>query len=258
MNSEIILPTNDNTSTLALMYYDPDYGALREIDENDIYLEVAAFESSVRRFYLVGELLDDNQLAYKITVRLQTPQRYNYEVRVLAGEINPRLHQFEHTSNVVLTSYSLASNRFANAIPVDILLTSKNDTEALVVLDIEIDSLAQTKSAISCYGSTTSTGCIELNGNFDIELNGEVVATDVNPSDIMDYLNGTGNFEVTICEDVIGTNYFGISVQGSGNSQGSYSLLKDNNLVLDSVSTEDLISYFTSNGYNIKFFQEPL
>lgn len=59
-------------------------------------------------------------------------------------------------------------------------------------------------------------------------------------------------------EQLQGTNYFGIDINGYGPSEGRYTLIKDSENLLYEVSTKDLVDYFINNGYNVKFFQMPM
>lgn len=56
---------------------------------------------------------------------------------------------------------------------------------------------------ISCEGAVSGTGCIEFSGTWNIEIDGEEVATNLTAAQIKDYLNGTGEFNVFECVDEV-------------------------------------------------------
>lgn len=85
-----------------------------------------------------------------------------------------------------------------------------NDNPTIIISeegDINFCLSPSTLNQISCDGATTETGVFELSGTFDIELNGQVVATNLEPQALVDYLNGTGDLEVEVIPESIVADY---------------------------------------------------
>ena len=139
-NQTTTIPITGTLSAgLGLMYLDPISETLKEIDVTSMYIPVYPFESVVRRFYLCGDALFlDSVIIIKVSV--DTAHQDDYDVKILAGQENPRLSDFDTADNKCVTSYGNINNYFANAIPVDILLSSNLRSESAAQLNININA----------------------------------------------------------------------------------------------------------------------
>lgn len=99
---------------------------------NNEFLKVTPFESVIRRFYLVGYFQNKLISLSCFTTGLN---KYGYNVKVLINQEQPNILDFK-TNNV---SYAFIDNFIGNAIPIDVLLTSVNNTESSCNLSFKIE-----------------------------------------------------------------------------------------------------------------------
>ena len=126
-------------SGLALMYIDPLTESLKEIDTNHMFISCYPYESVIRRFYLCGDILSTTA-NITVTANMDSIHEDDYTVQVLMGMTNPRRSDFSDASNSFTTSYGTSADYFANAIAVDILLTSNLRSESTSSLIITINA----------------------------------------------------------------------------------------------------------------------
>ena len=161
MNYDTNLSISNLNSELGLFYFDPNYEALREINQENIEIRCRPYEKVIRRFYICGTLLKD--VLIKLNVEVEGIQKHLYDVKVLWGRDNPRPYDFDFALKSVTITYGISENYFANAIPVDILLISKEQTEASVILDISLQGysiIRNTTGEISCIGANDRVGLL--------------------------------------------------------------------------------------------------
>ena len=123
--------TSEVIDTLALAEFDVDTESLKEVSSDSFVLAVSSKKFTIKRYYLIGELLYNNN----ITVKVSTGSP-NYTASVLIGYTEfPRYSDF--TKDLEEVSYDTSNYKFLNALPVDVLLES--NTLAIRDCHIEIE-----------------------------------------------------------------------------------------------------------------------
>lgn len=96
------------------------------------HLEISSFESNIRRFYIVGNNLLNSLLL--IDSFITGPNKYGYEVKITVNNLNPIEEDFLYSKvNKIITEL-----HFDNAVPIDILLKSFNNSEQNCKLNLKI------------------------------------------------------------------------------------------------------------------------
>ena len=123
--------TSEVIDTLALAEFDVDTESLKEVSSDSFVLAVSSKKFTIKRYYLIGELLYNNN----ITVKVSTGSP-NYTASVLIGYTEfPRYSDF--TKDLEEVSYDTSNYKFLIALPVDVLLES--NTLAIRDCHIEIE-----------------------------------------------------------------------------------------------------------------------
>lgn len=139
----VALTINPNLaqSTIALCYIDPNTNTLNELNTESTTIKSDSFETTIRRFYLIGSDVIDPLKLTTLTVSLKGVKSEEYFTSVLAGQINPRVSDFTTKNNSIVFSYNQLDLKFDNAIPIDILIKSLSKTETINMLNIDITTI---------------------------------------------------------------------------------------------------------------------
>lgn len=134
-----VLATTENVKELALAYLDKETESLVEVSEEDFFITVTAKQSSIKRFYLIGELLYD----HKITVKAESLDPLQYILKVKIGNEFPRLSDFVEYTNTDSTVYQGAAFKYLNALPLDIYAESLvfSNLDVTINLEVEVEAL---------------------------------------------------------------------------------------------------------------------
>lgn len=124
---ESLINTNEDISDIALAYYDDKLEVLKEISEQGTYFSVAPFSVTYKRLYVIGDLLYNN--AVKITAELPPEFANLYEVKLRFGQVYNQVGDFDSATNTVTGSYETLGFKYLNAVPLDVLVISKNMVE---------------------------------------------------------------------------------------------------------------------------------
>lgn len=129
-----IVNTKESINELALAIYDEKNEILREITEDDLVISLTAYQRTIQRLYLIGELLYTNTLS--VSVATDTS---DYTAKVIIGKEDPRLSDFVEYSDRYTTTFKTADFRFLNALPVDVYVESNSFAEQDVGIEITIE-----------------------------------------------------------------------------------------------------------------------
>lgn len=131
---EILQISGNLPSKLALMYYDYDSSSLKEINESSVSLALYPYESTVRRFFLCGDFIQDKTCSISCSVN----STMAYEVKILAGIKEPSIVDFNGAVSTVQVDQTTCEFAYLNAIPVDIFIESFTRSEYSVSLEIKL------------------------------------------------------------------------------------------------------------------------
>lgn len=129
-----LLKTDENIKTIALAFLDEEDGYLKQVQVDNLYISVPNKEFKHMQFFLIGDEIYTNKLT--VTVRIDNP---SYRVGVTLGEKYKNLSQFDKRT-AYLNYHSNAEFKYANAIPVDIVVFSDSVVEETSELEIFIES----------------------------------------------------------------------------------------------------------------------
>lgn len=129
-----IINTNESISMMALAVYDERDEVLKEVSEEDLIFTVKANQRSIKRLYLIGDLLYTNSVTVSVTVADTT----QYTAKILAGLEFTRYSDFSDKTNTITINYSTASHKFLNALAVDVLLESKTFSTTDIPISITL------------------------------------------------------------------------------------------------------------------------
>lgn len=131
-----VIKTSESIDNLALAVYDERDEILREITEDDLIFPVFFNRRIIKRLYLIGEMIYDKNLTVTINIPSESTNLYTAKIRV--GLDKPRYSDFDEFSSTHTVSYSSSNYKFLNALPVDVMIESKDITYADVSVDITI------------------------------------------------------------------------------------------------------------------------
>lgn len=129
-----VINTIESISELALALYDERDETLREVTSDDLVFPVFANKRIIKRLYLIGEFLYKK----KITVSVTSSDTQQYITKLVIGREGLRYSDFSEYTNTYTTTYDQCSDRFLNALPVDILIESTGFSAEDVGIDIDI------------------------------------------------------------------------------------------------------------------------
>ena len=129
-----VINTIESISELALALYDERDETLREVTSDDLVFPVFANKRIIKRLYLIGEFL------YKknITVSVTSSDTKQYITKLVIGREGLRYSDFSEHTNTYTTTYDQCSDKFLNALPVDIFIESTGFSTEDVSIDIDI------------------------------------------------------------------------------------------------------------------------
>ena len=129
-----VINTIESISELALALYDERDETLREVTSDDLVFPVFANKRIIKRLYLIGEFL------YKknITVSVTSSDTKQYITKLVIGREGLRYSDFSEYTNTYTTTYDQCSDKFLNALPVDIFIESVGFSTEDVGIDIDI------------------------------------------------------------------------------------------------------------------------
>lgn len=129
-----VISTTESIDNLALAIYDDKEETLREVRAEDLVFPIFATNRLIKRFFLIGELLYKNS----ITVTTTSSDPLQYTTKVVIGRNNLRYSDFIEYSSSDTTTYDTSTNKYLNALPVDVYIESLGYSEMDVSLDIDI------------------------------------------------------------------------------------------------------------------------
>ena len=129
-----VINTIESISELALALYDERDETLREVTSNDLVFPVFANKRIIKRLYLIGEFLYKK----KITVSVTSSDTKQYITKLVIGREGLRYSDFSEYTNTYTTTYDQCSDKFLNALPVDIFIESVGFSTEDVGIDIDI------------------------------------------------------------------------------------------------------------------------
>lgn len=138
----MVIKTDESVSTLILATYDTSSEMLKEVKDEDLYIPVAALRRVIKRYYLIGELIYENNL--KISISTTTP---GYTCKVAIGLSSPRYSDFDEYTYTMSTTYKNAKYSYLNALPVDIYIESTDLSYSDVELDIDLEVFTESQGA---------------------------------------------------------------------------------------------------------------
>ena len=124
--------TSEVIDNLALTEFDTESESLVEITNESLIIAVPAKRFTIKRFYLIGEMLYNN----RISVQVSTGS-VSYIAKLLLGSKEfPRYSDFIESE--VSSTYDTSNFKFLNALPVDVLIESKHLSQTDCTIDITI------------------------------------------------------------------------------------------------------------------------
>lgn len=124
-----ILNTSESISTIAISYLDEEDEVLKEISNGGLYFSLSPFSKQLKRLFVIGDLLYNN----KITIKAIIESDKDYEVKVKLNSVGN-----DFTSNTDTIVMLNTTSAFVNALPLDVLITSKSIIEKSVNLNFTI------------------------------------------------------------------------------------------------------------------------
>ena len=124
--------TSEVIDNLALTEFDTESESLVEITNESLIIAVPAKRFTIKRFYLIGEMLYNN----RISVQVSTGS-VSYIAKLLLGSKEfPRYSDFIESE--VSSTYDTSNFKFVNVLPVDVLIESKHLSQTDCTIDITI------------------------------------------------------------------------------------------------------------------------
>lgn len=124
--------TSEVIDNLALTEFDTESESLVEITNESLIIAVPAKRFTIKRFYLIGEMLYNNMISVQVSTG-----SVNYIAKLLLGSKEfPRYSDFIESE--VSSTYDTSNFKFLNALPVDILIESKHMSQTDCTIDITI------------------------------------------------------------------------------------------------------------------------
>lgn len=128
------LDTLLNIPDIALAYIDETDGMLKEIDES-VYFAVSAMSFKYKRLFVIGERIYDSLLTIRAYIEDDVDE--DYIVKLNLGQKYNGLESFQYSTNQVNGTYDI-NYKYENALPLDVLVTSKHLTEKTFNLKFSI------------------------------------------------------------------------------------------------------------------------
>ncbi len=124
--------TSEVIDNLALTEFDTESESLVEITNESLIIAVPAKRFTIKRFYLIGEMLYNNTISVQVSTG-----SVSYIAKLLLGSKEfPRYSDFIESE--VSSTYDTSNFKFLNALPVDILIESKHMSQTDCTIDITI------------------------------------------------------------------------------------------------------------------------
>ena len=124
--------TSEVIDNLALTEFDTESESLVEITNESLIIAVPAKRFTIKRFYLIGEMLYNNMISVQVSTG-----SVNYIAKLLLGSKEfPRYSDFIESE--VSSTYDTSNFKFLNALPVDVLIESKHMSQTDCTIDITI------------------------------------------------------------------------------------------------------------------------
>lgn len=124
--------TSEVIDNLALTEFDTESESLVEITNESLIIAVPAKRFTIKRFYLIGEMLYNNTISVQVSTG-----SISYAAKLLLGSKEfPRYSDFIESE--VSSTYDTSNFKFLNALPVDILIESKHMSQTDCTIDITI------------------------------------------------------------------------------------------------------------------------
>ena len=112
--------TSEVIDNLALTEFDTESESLVEITNESLIIAVPAKRFTIKRFYLIGEMLYNNTISVQVSTG-----SVSYIAKLLLGSKEfPRYSDFIESE--VSSTYDTSNFKFLNALPVDVLIESKH------------------------------------------------------------------------------------------------------------------------------------
>lgn len=124
--------TSEVIDNLALTEFDTESESLVEITNESLIIAVPAKRFTIKRFYLIGEMLYNNTISVQVSTG-----SVSYIAKLLLGSKEfPRYSDFIESE--VSSTYDTSNFKFLNALPVDVLIESKHLSQTDCTIDITI------------------------------------------------------------------------------------------------------------------------
>ena len=124
--------TSEVIDNLALTEFDTESESLVEITNESLIIAVPAKRFTIKRFYLIGEMLYNNMISVQVSTG-----SVSYIAKLLLGSKEfPRYSDFIESE--VSSTYDTSNFKFLNALPVDVLIESKHMSQTDCTIDITI------------------------------------------------------------------------------------------------------------------------
>ena len=129
----IYMNTSEVVNNLALAELDAETESLKEVTEDSFVVAVSSQRFTIKRYYLIGEMLYNKNLTVAVTTGSE-----DYTAKVLVGyKEYPRYSDFYDTMATGI-SYDTSNYKYLNALPVDILVESRVISQTDCTIEIEI------------------------------------------------------------------------------------------------------------------------
>lgn len=124
--------TSEVIDNLALTEFDTESESLVEITNESLIIAVPAKRFTIKRFYLIGEMLYNNTISVQVSTG-----SVSYIAKLLLGSKEfPRYSDFIESE--VSSTYDTSNFKFLNALPVDVLIESKHLSQTDCTIDVTI------------------------------------------------------------------------------------------------------------------------
>ena len=124
--------TSEVIDNLALTEFDTESESLVEITNESLIIAVPAKRFTIKRFYLIGEMLYNNTISVQVSTG-----SVNYIAKLLLGSKEfPRYSDFIESEGS--STYDTSNFKFLNALPVDVLIESKHLSQTDCTIDVTI------------------------------------------------------------------------------------------------------------------------
>lgn len=124
--------TSEVIDNLALTEFDTESESLVEITNESLIIAVPAKRFTIKRFYLIGEMLYNNTISVQVSTG-----SISYAAKLLLGSKEfPRYSDFIESE--VSSTYDTSNFKFLNALPIDVLIESKHMSQTDCTIDITI------------------------------------------------------------------------------------------------------------------------